>query len=83
VLTRDAETRRLSAAAAARHRALLGGSRRAARTALFKKIDSTLRGQPAAELAASPHVLRDQGQRALARQYGAASPRPRLRREGS
>jgi uncharacterized protein YgbK (DUF1537 family) len=67
VLARDAETRRLSAAAAAaRHRALLGGSRRAARTALFKKIDSTLRGQPAAELAASLHVLRDQGQRALA-----------------
>jgi uncharacterized protein YgbK (DUF1537 family) len=64
----DADSRRLPpTAAAARHAALLrphlaGG----ARPALIKKIDSTLRGQPAAELAGSLALLRDAGQPRLA-----------------
>jgi len=66
VLALDAGSRGLDAgSAAARHgmlmRAHLGG-----RSALFKKIDSTLRGQPAAELAATLQALRRQGQRGLA-----------------
>ncbi|PZW48075.1 uncharacterized protein YgbK (DUF1537 family) [Humitalea rosea] len=66
VLSFDADSRRLTGAeAAARHAALLrahGGGR----SALFKKIDSTLRGHPAAELAGVLHALRGQGHRALA-----------------
>lgn len=63
VLSYDADSRGLSAdAAAARHRVhvdrLLGP-----RTALFKKIDSTLRGQPAAEIAACLAGLRARGGR--------------------
>ncbi|HEY4249948.1 MAG TPA: four-carbon acid sugar kinase family protein [Roseomonas sp.] len=66
VLALDAGSRQLSARdAAARHRALLH-AHRGSHTARFKKIDSTLRGQPAAELAASLHVLRDQGHHAFA-----------------
>lgn len=57
VLAIDAETRAAAPEpAAARHLALLrthGGGR----TGLFKKIDSTLRGQPAAELQASLQEL--------------------------
>jgi len=57
VLALDADSRRMSALeAASRHVALLaahGGGR----GALFKKIDSTLRGQPAAELAATLRAL--------------------------
>lgn len=49
VLALDADSRRL-AAAAARQAALLGAAA-APGAALFKKIDSTLRGQPMAELA--------------------------------
>jgi uncharacterized protein YgbK (DUF1537 family) len=58
VLAIDAETRGATEPepAAARHLALLR-SHRAGRTGLFKKIDSTLRGQPAAELQASLREL--------------------------
>ncbi len=66
VLALDADSRRLGPdAAAARHRALLHAHHREG-TALFKKIDSTLRGQPAAELAATVRHLRAQGRGALA-----------------
>lgn len=63
VLAYDVDSRGLSADhAAARHRAhidrLLGP-----RTPLFKKIDSTLRGQPAAEIAACLAGLRARGGR--------------------
>ncbi len=65
VLAYNADSRQLGpAAAATRHRTLLeahyaGGVR------LFKKIDSTLRGQPAAELAETVRVLRQRGHGAL------------------
>jgi len=66
VLALDADSRRLDPdAAAARHRALLQAHHRED-AALFKKIDSTLRGQPAAELAATVHDLRARGRGALA-----------------
>ena len=53
ILSYDADSRGLSeAAAAARHAALLQRFHGAGRR-LFKKIDSTLRGQPAAEIAAT------------------------------
>ena len=66
VLALDADSRRLAPdAAAARHRALLQAHRREG-AALFKKIDSTLRGQPAAELAATVQHLRAEGRGALA-----------------
>jgi uncharacterized protein YgbK (DUF1537 family) len=63
VLAIDAETRGAPGPepAAARHLALLR-AHRAGRTGLFKKIDSTLRGQPVAELQAS---LRELGAVAL------------------
>jgi uncharacterized protein YgbK (DUF1537 family) len=62
VLAIDADSRRLSAeAAAARHAALLRPG-----PTLYKKIDSTLRGQPAAELAATLAALREGGRPALA-----------------
>ena len=66
VLALDADSRRLAPdAAAARHRALLQAHHREG-AALFKKIDSTLRGQPAAELAATVRHLRIRGRGALA-----------------
>ncbi len=55
----DADSRRLApAAAAARHRNLVE-ARLAPGMRLIKKIDSTLRGQPAAELRATIEALRD------------------------
>jgi uncharacterized protein YgbK (DUF1537 family) len=66
VLALDADSRRLSPPeAAARHAALLTAHHRPD-AGLFKKIDSTLRGQPAAELAETVRVLRDLGHRGLA-----------------
>lgn len=57
VLALDADSRRLPAPdAAARHVALLA-THGPGRLGLFKKIDSTLRGQPAAELAATLRAL--------------------------
>ena len=53
-----------AAAAAARHGSLLE-ARHGLGIRLFKKIDSTLRGQPAAELAEMTRVLRQRGHRAL------------------
>ncbi len=58
VLSHDADSRQLGPdAAAARHAALAERLHDPDR-AVFKKIDSTLRGQPAAELAATLDVLR-------------------------
>jgi uncharacterized protein YgbK (DUF1537 family) len=67
VLAVDADSRRLTAAAAAeRHRSLLGRYYRPG-LRLYKKIDSTLRGQPAAEMFATSAFLRQQsGQQPLA-----------------
>ncbi|TCZ63236.1 4-hydroxythreonine-4-phosphate dehydrogenase PdxA [Paracraurococcus sp. NE82] len=66
VLAIDADSRRLSPeAAAARHRALLA-ARLPPGTRLIKKIDSTLRGQPAAELRATLDALRARGAAAMA-----------------
>ena len=66
VLAVDADSRRLSPeAAASRHVALLQARHRAGQ-GLIKKIDSTLRGQPAAELAATSQALRQAGRPALA-----------------
>ncbi|WP_338665788.1 four-carbon acid sugar kinase family protein [Pararoseomonas sp. SCSIO 73927] len=66
VLAIDADSRRLAPEdAAARHAALLR-ARHAPGTGLIKKIDSTLRGQPAAELAATIHALREAGRPAMA-----------------
>ncbi|SDB68909.1 4-hydroxythreonine-4-phosphate dehydrogenase PdxA [Belnapia rosea] len=62
----DADSRRLSPAqAAARHRALLEARLRPGMR-LVKKIDSTLRGQPAAELRATIEALRARGAGAMA-----------------
>ncbi|SFV07354.1 Uncharacterized conserved protein YgbK, DUF1537 family [Methylobacterium sp. 174MFSha1.1] len=61
VVSHDADSRQLGAeAAAARHAALLDRLHRPGRS-VFKKIDSTLRGQPAAELAATLAALRRHG----------------------
>lgn len=58
ILSYDADSRGLTAEAAAqRHAALLGRLHSADRR-LFKKIDSTMRGQPAAEIAATLAQLR-------------------------
>ncbi|PWC29422.1 four-carbon acid sugar kinase family protein [Teichococcus aestuarii] len=66
VLAIDADSRRLPPAqAAARHAALLAAPPGPG-AALYKKMDSTLRGQPAAELAASLATLRAAGRPALA-----------------
>ncbi|WP_284946319.1 four-carbon acid sugar kinase family protein [Acidisoma cladoniae] len=66
VLALDADSRRLSPAeAAARHAALLMAHHRPG-IGMFKKIDSTLRGQPAAELAETVRVMRGRGHRGLA-----------------
>jgi uncharacterized protein YgbK (DUF1537 family) len=65
VLALDAASRRLAPAqAAARHRTLLE-THHTEGVGLFKKIDSTLRGQPAAELAATIRLLRERGRGAL------------------
>ncbi|MFC3127408.1 four-carbon acid sugar kinase family protein [Pseudoroseomonas globiformis] len=66
ILAIDADSRRLPAAqASARHAQILRDAYRPA-TALFKKIDSTLRGQPAAELAGTLEMLRESGAPRLA-----------------
>ena len=66
VLAIDADSRRLPPGAAGdRHAALLRARHRPG-TGLIKKIDSTLRGQPAAELAATCAALREAGRPALA-----------------
>jgi uncharacterized protein YgbK (DUF1537 family) len=66
VLAIDADSRRLPPAqAAARHVALLQAHHRPG-AGLIKKIDSTLRGQPAAELAATHQALRAAGMPMLA-----------------
>ena len=66
VVAIDADSRRLPPEeAGARHAALLH-ARHAPGTGLIKKIDSTLRGQPAAELAATIRALREAGRPALA-----------------
>jgi uncharacterized protein YgbK (DUF1537 family) len=52
-------------AAAAKHRRLIE-ARHEPGIGLFKKIDSTLRGQPAAELAETIRALRERGETALA-----------------
>jgi uncharacterized protein YgbK (DUF1537 family) len=65
VISVDTDSRRLkAAAAAARLRAALS-ARLAEDMLVFKKIDSTLRGQPGAELAGAIRVLRERGHRAL------------------
>jgi uncharacterized protein YgbK (DUF1537 family) len=66
VWAHDAASRSLSAeAAVARHLDVLASFPMSGR-ALFKKIDSTLRGQPAAEIAATLACLRSRAQRAFA-----------------
>ncbi|WP_426957054.1 four-carbon acid sugar kinase family protein [Muricoccus radiodurans] len=66
VLAVDADSRRLSPEeAGARHAALLR-AHHVSGTGLVKKLDSTLRGQPAAEIAALLAVLRAAGRPALA-----------------
>jgi uncharacterized protein YgbK (DUF1537 family) len=66
VLAIDADSRAHGAeAAAAKHRRLIQ-TRHEPGLGLFKKIDSTLRGQPAAELAETIRVLRERGETALA-----------------
>lgn len=66
VLAVDADSRRLPPdEAGARHAALLR-AHHAPGAGLIKKIDSTLRGQPAAELAATCRALREEGRPALA-----------------
>jgi uncharacterized protein YgbK (DUF1537 family) len=63
VWAHDAASRGLSTeAAAARHRDVLASLPMSGR-ALFKKIDSTLRGQPAAEIAATLAYLKSRSQR--------------------
>ena len=66
VLSLDADSRRLTGTEAADRHAALLQAHAGGRGALFKKIDSTLRGQPAAELAGALRALRGQGHRALA-----------------
>ncbi|MBB5701255.1 uncharacterized protein YgbK (DUF1537 family) [Ochrobactrum daejeonense] len=65
VFSYDADSRALSAVAAAfRHRQILAHQLDDHRL-LFKKIDSTLRGQPAAEMAATLETLSAHGRRAF------------------
>jgi uncharacterized protein YgbK (DUF1537 family) len=66
VLAVDADSRRLSPGAAAERHVALLRARHQSGHGLIKKIDSTLRGQPAAELAATSRALRDAGQPAMA-----------------
>lgn len=58
VLSYDADSRGLPAEAAARHHAAVLRRRHGADRRLFKKIDSTMRGQPAAETAVTLAHLR-------------------------
>ena len=65
VLSYDADSRNLGpAGAGARHAAALSGLYRP-ELSFFKKIDSTLRGQPAAELAATLDLVRERAGRAF------------------
>jgi uncharacterized protein YgbK (DUF1537 family) len=57
VLSIDVDSRRLSAEAAAERQVRAQGAHHQAGARLYKKIDSTLRGQPAAELAAQMKAL--------------------------
>lgn len=66
VLAIDADSRGLPAEAAAARQADLLRPWLQASLSLYKKIDSTLRGQPAAELAATLAALREAGRPALA-----------------
>jgi uncharacterized protein YgbK (DUF1537 family) len=66
VLAVDADSRRLSPDAAAERHVMLLQARHRAGDGLIKKIDSTLRGQPAAELAATCRALRAAGRPAMA-----------------
>ncbi|MBO1077908.1 four-carbon acid sugar kinase family protein [Roseomonas haemaphysalidis] len=66
VVAIDADSRRLPPEEAARRHAGLLRARHAPGMGLIKKIDSTLRGQPAAELAATLAALRGAGRPALA-----------------
>ena len=66
VLAIDADSRRLPPGAAGDRHATLLRTRHRPGMGLIKKIDSTLRGQPAAELAATLAALREAGQPALA-----------------
>lgn len=59
VLSHDADSRQRGAEAAAAHHAALARRLHRPGAGLFKKIDSTLRGQPAAELAATLGVMRE------------------------
>ncbi|TNC16078.1 four-carbon acid sugar kinase family protein [Methylobacterium terricola] len=59
VVSHDADSRQLGAAAAASRHAALAGRLHRPDVRVFKKIDSTLRGQPAAELAATLAVVRE------------------------
>ena len=66
VIAIDADSRAHSPEeAAAKHRQLIE-ARHEPGLGLFKKIDSTLRGQPAAELAETIRTLRERGETALA-----------------
>ncbi|MBW4023995.1 MAG: four-carbon acid sugar kinase family protein [Proteobacteria bacterium] len=66
VLAIDADSRADDPEAAAKRHRLLIEQRHRPGVGLFKKIDSTLRGQPAAELAETIRVLRERGQPAFA-----------------
>lgn len=66
VLAVDADSRRLSASAAAERQCAVLAARRRPGQHLYKKIDSTLRGQPAAETAALLAALRRDGSPRLA-----------------
>lgn len=66
VLAVDAESRQLSADDAANRQCQVLTARHRPGQAVYKKIDSTLRGQPAAETAALIAALRGAGQRTLA-----------------
>jgi uncharacterized protein YgbK (DUF1537 family) len=64
VVAVDVDSRRFPAAEAARRHVAAQAARRRAGVRLYKKIDSTLRGQPAAELAAQLAALRRAGDHA-------------------
>jgi len=66
VLAVDADSRRLSAAEAANRQRAVLNARYRQKQAVYKKIDSTLRGQPAAETAALIAALRATGRNMVA-----------------
>ena len=66
VLAVDADSRRLSAAEAANRQRAVLNARYRQKQAVYKKIDSTLRGQPAAETAALIAALRAAGRKSVA-----------------